>query len=99
MREKDGLYEHIAVYVDDLLIAAKDPESITKALSEKNMFKIKGVGPLTYHLGSIYFCDSDETLCYGPRKYFAKLVDQFENKFGCKPCEYTSPLEKGDHQR
>jgi hypothetical protein len=23
-------------------------------------------------------------------------MEQFENKFGCKPKEYTSPLEKGD---
>jgi hypothetical protein len=97
MREKDGLYEYIAVYVDVLLIASKDPESITKALSEKHMFKLKGVGPLTYHLGCDYFRDSDGTLCYGPRKYIAKLVDQFENMYGCKPREYTSPLEKGDH--
>jgi Reverse transcriptase (RNA-dependent DNA polymerase) len=34
MRENDGLYEYIAVYVDDLLIAAKDPALITKTLSE-----------------------------------------------------------------
>jgi hypothetical protein len=25
MRENDGLYEYIAVYVDNLLIAARDP--------------------------------------------------------------------------
>jgi hypothetical protein len=24
-------------------------------------------------------------------------MEQFENMFGCKPKEYTSPLEKGDH--
>jgi Reverse transcriptase (RNA-dependent DNA polymerase) len=34
MRENDGLYKYIAVYVDDLLIAAKDPALITKTLSE-----------------------------------------------------------------
>jgi Reverse transcriptase (RNA-dependent DNA polymerase) len=31
MRENDGLYEYIAVYVDDLLIAARDPREITRA--------------------------------------------------------------------
>jgi hypothetical protein len=97
MRENDGLYEYIAVYVDDLLIAAKDPGSITKVLSEKHKFKLKGVGPLTYHLGCDYFRDDDGTLCCGPRKYIAKIMDQYENMFGCKPREYTSPLEKGDH--
>ena len=55
MRENKGLYEYIAVYVDDLLIAAKDPEEIVKTLSEKHKFKLKGVGPLTYHLGCNYF--------------------------------------------
>jgi hypothetical protein len=97
MRENDNLYEYIAVYVDDLLIAAKDPEQIVKTLSEKHKFKLKGVGPLTYHLGCDYFRDKDGTLCCGPKKYITKMLDQYQNMFGCKPREYTSPLEKGDH--
>ena len=51
MREKNSVYEYIAVYVDDLLIAAKDPAKITKELVEVHKFKLKGVGTLTYHLG------------------------------------------------
>jgi Reverse transcriptase (RNA-dependent DNA polymerase) len=97
MRENDGLYEYIAVYVDDLLIAARDPNSIVQTLQEKHKFKLKGVGSLTYHLGCDYFHDMDGTLCYGPRKYIDKIMGQYENMFGCKPREYTSPLEKGDH--
>ncbi|MFA9289401.1 MAG: reverse transcriptase domain-containing protein, partial [Weeksellaceae bacterium] len=97
MRENDGLYEYIAVYVDDLLIAARKPEEIISKLQEEHKFKLKGVGPLTYHLGCDYVRDSNDTLCYGPRKYIVKLIDQFENMYGCKPKEYTSPLEKGDH--
>jgi Reverse transcriptase (RNA-dependent DNA polymerase) len=96
MRENNGLHEYIAVYVDDLLIAARDPEGITRML-ENTCFKLKGVGSLTYHLGCDYLCNKDETLCYGPRKYVTKIMDQFENMFSCKPKEYTSPLEKGDH--
>jgi Reverse transcriptase (RNA-dependent DNA polymerase) len=97
MRENDGLHEYIAVYVDDLLIAARDPGAITWVLEESHKFKLKGVGPLTYYLVCNYFCDKDGTLCYGPRKYISKIMDQHENMFGCKPKEYTSPLEKGDH--
>jgi hypothetical protein len=48
-------------------------------------------------LGCDYFRDNDGTLCYGPRKYIAKILDQFENMFGCKPKEYISALEMGDH--
>jgi hypothetical protein len=25
------------------------------------------------------------------------MIGQYENMFGYKPCDYTSPLEKGDH--
>jgi hypothetical protein len=89
MRENNGLYEYIAVYIDDLLIAARDSGQITRILEK--------AGPLTYHLGCDYFRDKDGTLCYGPQKYVAKIMKQFKNMFGGKPKEYTSPLEKGDH--
>jgi Reverse transcriptase (RNA-dependent DNA polymerase) len=87
MRENNGLYEYIAVYVDDLLIAAKIPNEIVKVLTEKHKFKLKGVDPLTYHLGCDYFRDKDGTLCYGTRKSFSKMIGQFKNMFGCKPRE------------
>ena len=90
-------YEYVAVYVDDLLIASKNPERITKALQVDHGFKLKGVGLLTYHLGCDYFRDSDNTLCFGPKKYIAKITEQYEQMFGSKPKEYASPLEKGDH--
>jgi hypothetical protein len=44
-----------------------------------------------------YFHYVDGTLCYAPRKYIDKFMGQYENVSGCKPREYTSPLEKGDH--
>jgi hypothetical protein len=89
--ENDGLYEYISVYVDDFLIAARDPNSIVQTLQEKYKFKLKGVGSLTYHLGCNYFHNMEGTLCYGPRKYIDKIMGQYENMFGCKPREYTSP--------
>jgi Reverse transcriptase (RNA-dependent DNA polymerase) len=84
MRENSNLYEYIVVYVDDLLIATKNPKEIVQKLEEQHKFKLKGSGPLTYHLGC-------------PRKYITNIMDQFKNMYGCKPKEYTSPLEKGDH--
>jgi hypothetical protein len=55
------------------------------------------MGPSTYHLSCDYFCETDETLYFGPRKYIIKLIDQYENMFRCKPRQYISSLEKGDH--
>ena len=99
MHESKGLYEYIAVYVDDLLIAAKDPKAIVQTLQDSHGFKFKGIGPLNYHLGCDYFRDGDGTLCCCPKKYIAKMIDQYEKMFGSKPREYTSPLEIGDHPK
>ena len=53
--EKFNIYEYIAVYVDDLCIAANDPKEIINVLKSKYHLKVKGDGPLTYHLGADYF--------------------------------------------
>ena len=44
----NSAYEYIAVYVDDLAIAAKDPADIVKTLREKFGFKIKGDGVISH---------------------------------------------------
>eukprot|EP00934_Nitzschia_sp_Nitz4_P009470 Nitzschia sp. Nitz4//scaffold570_size2933//805//1731//NITZ4_009284-RA/size2933-augustus-gene-0.2-mRNA-1//1//CDS//3329554788//9460//frame0 len=67
-------YEYIAVYVDDLLIASQDPNSITDLLQNKFKFKLKGTGEVVFHLGCDYFRDKDGTLACIPRKYIEKLI-------------------------
>jgi hypothetical protein len=89
--------ENNTVYVNDLLIAARIPKEIVQKIEEQHKFKLKEVGPLTYHSGCDFFRDQDGTLCFGPRKYITMIMDHFKNMYGCKPKEYTSPLEKGDH--
>jgi hypothetical protein len=82
MQENNGFYEFIAVYVDDLLIVARNPNSIVQALQEKHKFKLRGVGSLTYHLGCNCIHNMDGTLCYGPRNYTDKIMGQYENMLG-----------------
>ena len=43
-------YEYIAVYVDDLCIAAESPSAIIQIFKSKYHLKVKGDGKLTYHL-------------------------------------------------
>jgi hypothetical protein len=46
MRPKQGVYENIAAYVDDLaLIAAKVHSSIINVLEEQHQFNSRGHGP------------------------------------------------------
>ena len=65
VREMKNKYECIAIYVDDLLIA----QQIIQDLKEKFKLKIKGDGPLEYHLGCDYKPDRDDTLAAQPTKY------------------------------
>ena len=99
MRRVDDHYEYIAVYVDDLAIASKGPAGIIQALTDVHKFKLKGTGPITFHLGCDFFRDEDGILCFAPRKYIDKMVALYERMFGYKPktSKITSPLVKGDH--
>jgi hypothetical protein len=98
MRKRNDKYEYIGVYVDDLAIVAHDPKEITDTLANKYHFKLKGTGPITYHLGMDVYRDSTGTLCISPKKYIDKMISSYEQFFGCKPSQkYSSPLEKGDH--
>ena len=99
MRPEPGgtCYEYIAVYVDDLAIAAKDPEAFCNELKKKYNLKLKGVGPLEYHLGCTYKKDPDETLAADPRRYVNKILESYERMFMEKPRKSRPPLEGGDH--
>ena len=95
--DEEPHYEYIAVYVDDLTIASKNPQAIVDTLLNVHKFKLKGTGPLKFLLGCDYFRDSDEIMCYAPNKYIGKMIDVFQELFGQKPQHFRSPLEKGDH--
>ena len=98
MRDKGDHYEYIATYVNDLAIASKAPKEITDALENTYKFKLKGTGPIEFHLGCDFYRDEDGTLCFGPKKYIEKMVDAYLRMFGTKPsAKVTSPLEKNDH--
>ena len=97
IKENDGLWEYIAVYVDDLCIALKSPEKITQTLVEKYGFKLKGVGQLAFHLGCDFKRDKDGTLHYEPKQYINKLVTSFKQMFNSEATPSSSPLVEGDH--
>ena len=61
-------YEYIALYVDDLCIAAESPSAIIQIFNSKYHLKVKGDGKLTYHLGADYFEDPDGTFVSQPKK-------------------------------
>ena len=99
MRPEPGgtCYEYIAVYVDDLAIAAKDPQAFCHELKKKYNLKLKGVGPLEYHLGCTYKKDPDGTLAADPRRYVNKILESYERMLKENSRKSRPPLEGGDH--
>ena len=85
MRKKDDHYEYITRYVDDLAISSKDPQAIVDVLQNKYNFKLKGTGPITYHLGCDFFRDKDGVLCMPPKKYIDQMIATYKRLFGSKP--------------
>ena len=84
--------------MDDLAIATQNPKELCDTLVKKYKFKLKGTGPISFHLGCDFFQDKDGVLCMAPKKYIEKMVKAYERLFGEKPKQnYTSPLEKNDH--
>ena len=51
LRQNGDVYEYVAVYVDDLAIAMKDPKSLTDILTNCHKFKLKGTGNIAFPLG------------------------------------------------
>ena len=81
LREMKDKYEYIAIYVDDLLIASEEPQKIIQDLKDKFKLKIKGDGPLEYHLVCDYKLDKDGTLVAQPTRCINKILESYKKKF------------------
>jgi hypothetical protein len=97
MRQKDDHYEYIGTYVDDLCIVSKDAKAITDHLTQHCKFKLKGTGPISFHLGCNFERDENGVLLMRPTKFIERMVESYRQMFGEKPKSYQSPLEPGDH--
>jgi hypothetical protein len=98
IRRNGERYEYIAVYVNDLAVTLEDNKGLFAILADKYNFKLKGTGPLVYHLGCDFERDEHGVLCMSPKKYIDRMTAEYERIFGTKPSSpVTSPLEKNDH--
>ena len=70
------------------------------AFTDKCKFKLKGTGPITFHLGCDFAHDEDGVPCIKPKKFIKKMCSACETHFGVRPQhKVTSPLEPGDHPK
>ena len=97
LRDAGDKYEYICVYVDDLLCMMKDPAAFMNRLKDVYGYKLKGVGPPSYHLEANYFRDPDGTLVMGAKDYTNKILKNYERLFGELPKTVVQPVETNDH--
>ena len=63
-------------------------------------FKLKGSGPLNFHLGCGFHCNNTGALCINSEKYVDQMEEVYVQHFGVKPDKkQRSPLQKGDHPK
>ena len=81
-----------------LMICALLSCEIINILKSKYKLKVKGDGPLTYHLGADYYQDPDGTMVSQPKKYIEKLKETYVRLFNTEPSKGLKiPLEKNYH--
>jgi hypothetical protein len=97
MREYNGHYEYVCLYVDDLAVMAENPSDIFQMLRDVGKYKLREEEGISYHIGGDFFRDPDGTLCYGAKTYIKRMLANYERMFGIMPKEYNAPLEAGDH--
>jgi hypothetical protein len=97
MRLNGDLYEYVATYVDDLCLGMWDPKSFTDTLQKKYNFKLKGTGPIDFHLGQSFSRNDDGEMEISAKRYVDKMLDSYVQLNGEKPRKASSPLEQNDH--
>jgi hypothetical protein len=97
MRLNGDLYEYVATYVDDLCLGMLDPKSFTDTLQKKYNFKLKGTGPIDFHLGQSFSQNDDGEMEISSKCYIDKMIDTYVQLYGEKPRKASSPLEQNDH--
>ena len=73
-----------------------NPKEIINILKSKYKLKLKGDGPISYHLGADYYQDPDGTMVSQPKNYIKKLQETYVRPFEPSKGPKT-PLEKNDH--
>jgi hypothetical protein len=61
-------------------------------------FKLKGTGPIDYHLGMSFTRNEHGQLCISHQRYNEKMVNSYKQMFKENPLSKAkSPLESIDH--
>jgi hypothetical protein len=74
-----------------------DPKSFTDTLQKKHNFRLKGTGPIDFHLAQSFSWNEDREMEISAKRYVDKMMDTYIQLYGKKPRKASSPLEHNDH--
>jgi hypothetical protein len=100
-KHKDGHYEYIANYVDDVISFSKDPMSVIDKL--KKDYMLKGVGEPKYYLGGnvdpldTTWKDDHVSLALSDCTYVKNVAERFETVFGTELRQQKTPMSEHYH--
>jgi hypothetical protein len=94
MRLNGDLYEYVATYVDDLCLRMLDPKSFTDTLQKKDNFKLKGTGPIDFHLGQSFSRNDNGEMEISAKRYVDKMIDTYVQLMGRNPGKLRRHLNK-----
>ena len=97
MRKHKDIYDYVCVYVDDLLVASKEPQNIIEPLKEKYGYELKGVGEPEYYNGGDISRTPEGKWEFSAKTYVKNVCEKIEKLLDISLKNYGSPMETGDH--
>jgi hypothetical protein len=74
-----------------------DPRSFMDILQKKYNIKLKGTGPIDFHLGQSFSQNDDGEMEISAKCYVDKMMDTYVQLYREKPRKASSPLEQNNH--
>ena len=90
--ESSNYYKYITLYIDNLLIASKNPKVIIITLLNKYKFKLKGTGSIKYYIRCICYYNIHYILYFEPKKYIEKIIYYYFSIFSSKLVKSNTTL-------
>ena len=100
MKDCGSHFEYLAVYVDDILVASKDPKQIMVELQKT--YIVRGIEMPDYFLGAEYgrikgdYSDRGVTSTWSAKTYLVNVIEKVERIFG-ELRTFTCPMDPDYH--
>jgi hypothetical protein len=101
MMDKSSHFEHLATYVDDILIWSKEPMEVIKSLEKTYMLKTVGI-PEYYFVVNVEFLgeawkNQRLRLALSIKTYIQNIILKFQGLFGKEFKPIKTPMSEGYH--